>query len=212
LAKEGYSFVLAALLLAIVFLLGIIYTGGIILTVCFVISFVLAAFFIYFFRDPERKTPVDKNSIISPADGKVIVIQEVDDQEFFKTTVKKVSIFMSVFSVHVNRMPITGKVTYFNYHRGKFHAAFKEAASIENEQTSIGVENDNFKMMFKQIAGVLARRIVCPVRVGWNAKQGERFGLIKFGSRVDLFFPVNTEVKVKLNDKVKAGETVIGSY
>ncbi|HDP98109.1 MAG TPA: phosphatidylserine decarboxylase family protein [bacterium] len=139
-------------------------------------------------------------------------IEEVEEEIFFKQKVRLISIFMSVLDVHVNRMPIDGRVTYFNYQRGKFHRAFKDDASYENEQTVIGIENPRTRLLFKQIAGIIARRIVCPVREGWKVQKGERFGMIKFGSRVDIFLPNNVNLLVKLNEHVKAGETIIGTY
>lgn len=122
------------------------------------------------------------------------------------------SVFMSIFAVHVNRLPVSGQVKYVKYNSGKFLPAFKDKASLENEQTELGIENDHGRIILKQIAGIFARRIVCKVKPGDSVKAGERFGMIKFGSRVDLFLPENVEIKVKLNQKVKAGETVIGVF
>lgn len=211
-AKDGINVILAVILLSVILFAGVLCTGNIILKILFLISLLLVAFTIYFFRDPDRNTPQEKNTIISPADGKVILIEDVKENDFFKDEVIMISVFMSVFNVHVNRIPLTGEVTYFNYKKGAFLQAYKDDASYENEQTIIGIENDGFKILFKQIAGIVARRIVCNIRQGWKVKQGERFGMIKFGSRLDIFLPKSVEIKVKLNDKVKAGETIIGSY
>ncbi len=210
--KDGLGVILSLFLFLAVLVLGAIFTGNTGLKILVILTIILTLFSCYFFRDPERKTPVGEGLIISPADGKIIQIKEVDEKEFFKSRVKLVSIFMSVFDVHVNRIPLSGTVTFFNYRRGKFYRAFLNEASIENEQTIIGIENSATKILFKQIAGIIARRIVCNIREGSQVRQGERFGMIKFGSRLDIFLPLETTIKIKLTDKVKAGETIIGTY
>lgn len=176
------------------------------------IFFLLSLFFVFFFRDPERKAPSGENLILSSADGKVILIKPFENQDFVGKKGTRVSVFMSVFDVHVNRAPVSGKIKYFKYNPGKFHPAFKDKASSENEQTELGLENERGKIILKQIAGIIARRIVCKVKPGDLVKAGQRFGMIKFGSRVDLFLPENVEIKVELNQKVKAGETIIGVF
>jgi phosphatidylserine decarboxylase len=211
-AKDGYGVLAGIALFFLIMVIGSIVTQNIILKVLAVLSMVFLFFSIYFFRDPDRLVPDVSNAIISPADGKVIVIDEVYEPDFFKAKVKKVSIFMSVLDVHVNRIPISGKVTYFDYHRGAFFPAYKDEAALQNEHTTIGIENEDVKVLFRQIAGILARRIVCHIREGNLVKQGDRFGMIKFGSRVDIFLPLEVEIKVELNDKVRAGETIIGIY
>lgn len=211
-AKEGIGVILAVVLFSVVFIIAAKFTGDVVFRISIVLGVVFVLFSLYFFRNPDRKTPQSDNLIISPADGKIILIEEVDEKYFFKGPCKKVSIFMSAFNVHVNRNPIDGKVVFFNYKKGEFHQAFKDDASYENEQTIIGVENKDIKILYKQIAGIFARRIVCHIREGNQVKQGERFGLIKFGSRVDIFMPLSVEVKVSLKEKVKAGETIIGIY
>ena len=211
-AKEGIPVILAIILFSVIFTIGAVINQSIILKVIVLISWLLVLFSVYFFRDPDRKIPKGENLITSPADGKVIVIEEIQETEFFKSNVWKISIFMSVLDVHVNRIPIGGQVTYFDYQKGKFHQAYKDAASYENEQTTILIENNKFKLLFKQIAGILARRIVCYIREGWQVRQGDRFGMIKFGSRVDIFLPIETRLNIKLNQKVIAGVTIIGYY
>ena len=211
-AKEGLGVIAAITLLFLILLAGAVISGAWVLTIFAAISLILLPFTVYFFRDPDRTTPNGDNLIVSPADGKIIKIEEVEEEIFFKQKVRLISIFMSVLDVHVNRMPIDGRVTYFNYQRGKFHRAFKDDASYENEQTVIGIENPRTRLLFKQIAGIIARRIVCPVREGWKVQKGERFGMIKFGSRVDIFLPNDVNLLVKLNEHVKAGETIIGTY
>jgi len=212
LAKEGFPIVLALLLLSIVFVLGAVLTHGALLKILVLIIWLLILFSFYFFRDPDRVIPPGDNLIISPADGKIIVVEKASEPEFLKTDVQKVSIFMSALDVHVNRIPIDGQVGYFNYKRGAYHPAYTDDASFSNEQTSISIENENVKILMRQIAGIFARRIVCKIREGTKVIRGERFGMIKFGSRLDLFLPLNVQVKVRLNQKVKAGETIIGTY
>ena len=211
-AKEGLGFII----LAIIFLLGLfllfILFGNIVSLVGAMIFFTMALFLFFFFRDPERTVPGGENLILSSADGKVISIKPLNHLEFTGGSGTQVSVFMSVFDVHVNRAPISGQVKYFKYNPGKFLPAFKDKASLENEQTEVGIENDHGRVVLKQIAGIIARRIVCKIKPGDSVKAGERFGMIKFGSRIDLFLPANVEIKVKLNQKVRAGETIIGIF
>ena len=169
----------------------------------------LLVFTLNFFRDPERTTPRDENFVIAPADGKVILIQEVAEHEYLKSDAVQVSIFMSPLNVHVNRFPISGKVGYFRYIPGQYLVAYEDKASLHNERTHIGVENAKTKILFKQIAGFVARRIVAPINVGDTAVAGARFGMIRFGSRVDVIMPKNVTVKLKVGDKTVAGETVV---
>ena len=174
------------------------------------VSVLLTGFVMYFFRDPERTIPEGSDNILSPADGKVVDIREHFEGEFLNEMCTRVSVFLSVFNVHVNRIPIAGNVKFFRYQKGAFVNAYKQDASEINEQTVIGIENGKCNILFKQIAGLIARRIVCNVREGNTVSLGERFGIIKFGSRVDIFFPKNVDVKVKLKEKVKGGQSIIG--
>ncbi|MBE0570173.1 MAG: phosphatidylserine decarboxylase family protein [Ignavibacteriaceae bacterium] len=162
-----------------------------------------------FFRDPERKTPAQNDIIITPADGKVIVIKQNITNSFVGENCNQISIFMSPLNVHVNRIPITGKVEHLKYHEGKFIAAFEDKASENNERMETGLVTDNGKILFTQIAGFLARRIVNELKMGDEVKIGERFGMIKFGSRVDVFVPGKWKPVVQLNDNVYAGETIL---
>ena len=166
----------------------------------------------YFFRDPQRSIPTGDDLILSPADGKVVLIEEVEETEFLKEKVTRVSISLSVFDVHVNRVPVTGMVSYLKYLEGKFFVAFADKASEENEQSIIGIEHARGKVLFKQIAGIIARRIVYHLNIGDQVSAGQRFGLIRYGSRVDVYFPKNTTIRVKLNDMVTGGETVLGEF
>ncbi|HSW54175.1 MAG TPA: phosphatidylserine decarboxylase family protein [Ignavibacteriaceae bacterium] len=162
-----------------------------------------------FFRDPERKTPAQNGIIVTPADGKVIVIKQNITNSFVGENCNQISIFMSPLNVHVNRIPITGKVEHLKYHEGKFIAAFEDKASENNERMETGIIADGDKILFTQIAGFLARRIVNDLKEGDNVTIGERFGMIKFGSRVDVFVPGKWKPVVQLNDNVHAGETIL---
>lgn len=209
-AKEGYGFVVTFVFISLCLSLGAWYTGKPYLLIMTIISWLFVGFSCYFFRDPERTIPTENNIVLSAGDGKVIAIEKEFEPLFFKKEVTRISIFLSVFNVHINRIPLDGEVTYFDYKRGKFLPAFNNDASYENEQSIIGIENDRCKILFKQIAGIIARRIVCNIREGNKVTKGERFGIIKFGSRVDMFIPANVKIKVKLNDRVTGGETIIG--
>mgnify|MGYP001611827736 CR=1 FL=1 len=166
-------------------------------------------FTLNFFRDPDRTTPSGENLVISPADGKIILIKEVNESEFLHAEATQISIFMSPLNVHVNRNPTSGTVRHVRYVPGEFFAAFEDKASEKNEQTIIGIESRRGKILFKQIAGFVARRIVCTLHPGDEVRAGERFGMIKFGSRVDVFVPKSAAVKVNIGDVAVAGETVL---
>lgn len=178
-------------------------------TTVLVLSLVFYVLIIQFFRNPSRFTPIDENHVIAPADGKVVVIEDVEEPEFFKGKRKQLSIFMSPLNVHVNRYPIAGKVVYQKYYPGKYLVAWHPKSSTENERTSVVVENAKTQILFRQIAGALARRIVCYAREGDSAKQGAEYGFIKFGSRIDLYLPVDCKVNVNLGQKTKGGETIL---
>jgi phosphatidylserine decarboxylase len=177
-----------------------------------VTSLVILGFATNFFRDPERITPAGDNFVIAPADGKVVAVKQVMENEFFHSQVWQVSIFMSPIDVHVNRAPITGTVKYARYVKGEYFAAFEDKASEKNEQMIIGIENAKKRVMFKQIAGFIARRIVCTLKLGDTVNAGERFGMIKFGSRVDVFLPIFTNIRVHVGDRTKSGETILGDF
>ena len=211
-AKEGLSFILPVSIFSLVLFLLFVWLGNIISLLGAIIFFIFGMFCLFFFRDPERKVPEGKNLILAPADGKVILIKPLENLEFMGGGGTLVSVFMSLFDVHVNRVPISGVVKYFKYNPGKFLPAFKDKASSENEQTELGLENEHGKVVLKQIAGIIARRIVCKLKQGDLVKAGDRFGMIKLGSRLDLFLPENVQIKVKLDHKVRAGETIIGVF
>ena len=169
----------------------------------------LMAFTLYFFRDPERTIPQTENVIISPADGKILFVKDVVDDKYIKEKCKQISIFMSPLNVHVNRIPISGKLEYLKYYHGKFLAAFNDKASTENERAEYGINSKSGKMMFTQVAGAMARRIVYEIKEGDTVNAGKRFGMIKFGSRVDVVVPEKWVPKVKQGDAVTAGETIL---
>jgi len=165
----------------------------------------------FFFRDPERTSPEGKGIFVAPADGKVILIKEVYEKDYLKSDVKEISIFMSPLNVHVNRAPCDGKVIEVKYSPGNFIAAYKDDASVKNEHIDMLLEGEQGRVLVRQVAGFLARRAVCRARAGDVLKRGERFGIIKFSSRLDVYLPKDAQVMVKLGDKVKAGETIIAS-
>jgi len=211
--KEGYPIILIS-----TFIVG----GGIILADNFavnwlskLIAIILLLFYIIvlqFFRNPKRNTVLNEQHIIAPVDGKVVVIEEVFEKEYFKDKRLQVSIFMSPINVHVTRYPISGKINYSKYHPGKYLVAWHPKASEENERTTIVVENNTVgEILYRQVAGALAKRIVNYAKKSESVIQGEDAGFIKFGSRVDLFLPLNTKINVKLNDKVRGGEQIVAS-
>ena len=185
--------------------------------ILFSVSLLLLLFTLYFFRDPARELPsnLDVSSVVSPADGKVVLIENIDNnyKEFFgDINLKQLSIFLSPLNVHVNCYPVSGTLKYFNYIKGEYLVDFNHKASEKNERSELGIEaNDGKKLIFKQIAGFVARRIVCDVKPDSRVKAGEKFGMIKFGSRVDLLFNADTEIKVKIGDKVTAGRTILAN-
>ena len=195
LAREGYPFIIVPLVLTAIF----IALGFWILAVFFIL---VAAFMAFFFRDPRRVPPTEDGVIVSAADGTVTRIE--DDERG-----KLVSVFLSPLNVHINRSPIAGRITKVEYIRGKKLPATKNEASFVNERNSLTIENDKMTVVCTQIAGILARRIVCRVKEGHEMTIGERFGLIKFSSRTDLLMPANVALNVKIGDKVKGGVTVI---
>ncbi len=173
----------------------------------------IAVFVLFFFRDPKRIPPTDKQAIVSPADGKVIQIREIPAGKALECPSIQLSVFMSVFNVHVNRMPFKGKIVSKKYNPGKFLPAFREKASLLNEQTSILLVTKGGLVRVTQIAGLIARRIVCRIQEGETLVKGDRFGLIKFGSRLDVYLPKeNTQLVARIGDKVKAGESVLANF
>ncbi len=205
-AKEGYPFIAASLFcIIIVWLVGLSW-----LEVLFV---PLGVFVVAFFRDPERTPPADESSIVSPADGRIIKVEPVDDKKFTGAQATKISIFMNVFNVHVNRVPSDCRVKEVRYRPGKFFNASFDKASEFNEQNALIVESPHGCLFaFNQIAGLIARRIVCYAKPGDELKRGTRFGMIRFGSRVDVYLPASCRVSVRVGDRVSAGTTTLGYW
>ncbi|GAB1307439.1 phosphatidylserine decarboxylase family protein [Urechidicola sp. KH5] len=212
--KEGYKIILIASIILVAAVLSIDnfitqYWLHMLLSATTIILYILI---LQFFRNPKRKTVLNDNHIIAPVDGKVVVIEEVEETEYFKDKRIQISIFMSPINVHVTRYPITGTVAFSKYHPGKYLVAWHPKASTENERTTVVVENKTVgKILYRQIAGALAKRIVNYAKEGAPISQGSDAGFIKFGSRVDVFLPLNADINVVLNQTVRGGEQVIAT-
>lgn len=179
----------------------------------YALSALLFITIVQFFRSPKKIIIFNDDAVLCPADGKVVVIEETEEGEYFQDRRLQVSIFMSPINVHVNRNPISGVMTYFKYHPGKFLVAWHPKSSTENERTTLVIKNQaNIEVLFRQIAGAMARRIVWYTKEGDQVKQGDEFGFIKFGSRVDLFLPLGTKINVNIGDKVVGGKTIIAKF
>lgn len=202
-APEGYLFIAFFAIIAII----VFFIGGIWIAL---FPFIVTLFMLYFFRDPERKTPEGEGIFTAPADGKIILIRDVFEDEHLKKDIKQISIFMSPLNVHVNRAPCDGKVKEVKHNKGRFLAAYKDDASLKNENIEMVLETKYGDILVRQVAGYIARRAVCRVKPGDELKRGGRYGIIKFSSRLDVYLPKETAIKVKLGDRVKAGETIIG--
>lgn len=213
--REGYKTIAIATLLFGAINLSLFYFFSASLmwlcTAVFIVTLALLLFLISFFRIPNRALTIDDNAIVAPADGKVVVIEETTDVEYFKDKRLQVSIFMSPANVHVNRNPVSGDVIYSQYHKGKYLVAWHPKSSTDNERHSVVIRKGNTEILVKQIAGALAKRIVNYLQVGQKVKQCEEMGFIKFGSRVDLLLPVGTKINVQLNQSVQGGVSVIAT-
>lgn len=201
-ASEGLKLIIPlAVLTMVLFLLGWVIVGA--------AGLILTLFMIFFFRNPRRTAPQGDHLVVSPADGKVVAVKDVREDDYTHQDVKRISIFLSIFNVHVNCAPVRGTVESIDYKPGKFHIAAVEKASLENEQTSTVIVGHRCKILVRQIAGILARRIICYVKPGDVVEKGECYGLICFGSRVDIFLPENSEIRVKVGDRVKGARDII---
>jgi phosphatidylserine decarboxylase len=209
-AREGLPFIFIAALLTAGGYAGALNRRSWPLWLLAFVLTLLTLWVAYFFRDPEREGERGDGIVIAPADGKIVMITEVDEQTMLKGKALRVSIFMNVFNVHVNRYPVSGKVFATHYNPGLFLNAAADKASLENEQSTVGIDMGRHKVLSRQIAGLIARRIVSYSKVGDAAKQGDRYGLIRFGSRVDVFMPVGSTVRVKVGQLTTAGVTVLG--
>jgi phosphatidylserine decarboxylase len=203
-AKAGFPLIFGAAFATLIFaLLGITWLTlmGLVITLCFC----------GFFRDPDRVVSNQEEAVVSPADGKVISVVEVDDTAFYQGRCKKISIFMSVFNVHVNRIPFDGRIKKVSYYPGKFFAANLDKASSQNEHNALYLETEDARQLcVVQVAGLIARRIICNVQAGQEVLKGQRYGIICFGSRLDLYLPIEIQIQVASGDKVKAGSSIIG--
>jgi phosphatidylserine decarboxylase len=213
--KEGFKSIgIAALIFGLINIASFIFIGEnypITANIIFWVSVILFLFIVSFFRIPKRLMTTGEEHVICPADGKVVVIEEVFDEEYFKEKRLQISVFMSPANVHVNRNPVSGEVTYSQYHKGKYLVAWHPKSSTENERHSVVIKNDKADILVKQIAGALAKRIINYLKVGQVVEQGTEMGFIKFGSRVDLLLPIGTKVEVQLNQIVKGGVTVLAT-
>ena len=212
--KEGYATILvsATVLTILNFLADYLFSENypFIQLIIFIVSLLLFFIVLQFFRSPTRKITINEKCILAPADGKIVVIEQTDEPEVLKEKRIQVSIFMSPINVHVNRYPVSGEVVFSKYHPGLYLVAWHPKSSTKNERTTVVIQTSSrVKILMRQIAGALARRIVCYPQEGWMVRQGDEMGFIKFGSRVDLFLPLNATIKVDINQIVKGGQTVI---
>jgi phosphatidylserine decarboxylase len=207
--REGLGTILGLGLFAALFgYLSLVYNNSW-MAVLGLITLLLFLLMLYFFRDPPRRPPDDAAAIVSPADGKVIEIATMDEMEFMEGTVRRISIYISLFDVHINYIPFDGVVDYARYSRGKYHRANTESASSDNVNTFVGILTKDGRMAFRQVAGILARRIICNLRFGDRVEKGKKFGMIKFGSRMELYLPVRTVINVRVGDQVRGAESII---
>ncbi|MBV6520850.1 MAG: Phosphatidylserine decarboxylase proenzyme [Gemmatimonadaceae bacterium] len=208
-AREGILFIaIAAFLTVTAYALALSRRSWALWLLAYALTLV-ALWVVYFFRDPERTGPRGDDMVIAPADGRIVMISEVEEPAFLHSRAIRISIFMNVFNVHVNRYPVSGHVRFVHYNPGKFLNAATEKSSLENEQSSVGIETQGRRILVRQIAGLIARRIVTYSREGEQVDQGERLGMIRFGSRVDVFVPVTSEVLVRVGEKPVAGTTIL---
>jgi phosphatidylserine decarboxylase len=208
-AREGYPFILgAALLAALAFVVALGRRSWPLWLVALLLV-VVAIWVAYFFRDPERTGERGARLVVSPADGRVVMVTQVDEPTFVHGPTIRISIFLNIFNVHVNRYPVSGRVAHLHYNPGRFLNAAEEKASLENEQSSVGIALDGQRVLVRQIAGLIARRIVTYSRQDELVKQGDRMGLIRFGSRMDVFVPTDSVIRVRVGDQVLAGTTVL---
>jgi phosphatidylserine decarboxylase len=201
LAPEGFPFIIGSLVLTVIVLFAF--------APATCVPLLLTAFMVYFFRDPARSIPRGKGLFVSPADGTVVLIKDTREEKYLHADVKQISIFMSPFNVHVNRVPCDGIVKTIRHNKGIFVAAYKEEASVKNENIEMVLGTDHGDILVRQVAGMVARRAVCRKREGDELTRGERYGIIKFSSRVDLYIPKDVAIKVEIHDKVIAGETIL---
>ena len=208
--KEGKKFLIILLIVLVVINVSIIITGKAFFILSCFISVLSFLFFLQFFRDPKINKTIGDDKIISPANGKVVFIGEAEEGEYFKKKKLQISIFMSPFDVHINRHPISGNIKYYKYHKGKYLVAWHPKSSTKNERTTTVIENSKIELLVRQIAGLVARRIINYSEVGSKVEQSSQLGFIKFGSRADIFLPLDFKPSIKVGDKTVAGVTELG--
>lgn len=210
LAREGYSTILVVFLFSILLAYATSYGPNWLGYIIYPLLVILCGLILYFFRDPKRTSPEGNNLILSPADGRVVLIQRIEENEYIGDNATQVSIFLSPLDVHVNRVPVTGDLEYVKYYPGKYLMAWEDHASEMNERAHFGVKHSSgLKILFKQITGFMARRIVYHLKEGENVEAGQRFGIMKFGSRMDVILPEHVEIKVQKGDRTVAGESIL---
>jgi len=214
--REGYTIIATTLLLAGVLAWVVNHFLGhykIVSAAGYLVILTMVVLVVQFFRNPTRTTVINPMHVIAPADGKMVIIEDVEEPEYFQGKRLQLSIFMSPLNVHVNRNPVTGTVKFFKYHPGKYLVAWHPKSSTLNERTTVVVENEaGIPVLYRQIAGAVARRIRWYIKEGDPVVQGQEYGFIKFGSRIDIFLPVGTKVNVNINDKVRGGETILATF
>jgi phosphatidylserine decarboxylase len=214
--KEGRVVILTALIILMVIYVvvsGVTACNSMFTTITGTAAILILVSTSLFFRNPPRKVKADVNLVFAPADGKIVDIEEIYESEFIHCYCIKISIFMSIYNIHVNRYPVSGKITYTRYHPGKYLVARHPKSSELNEHQSTAIQKpDGTVVLVKQIAGTVARRLICYAKVGNEAKQGDDIGFIRFGSRVDLFLPLNTEICVAMNEQVKGNKTMVARF
>ncbi|MCU0447456.1 MAG: phosphatidylserine decarboxylase family protein [Microscillaceae bacterium] len=208
--REGRLLLAILAGIGLILIVAAIYTRNYLIISTLIVYLIFFGLILQFFRHPSRTTPQNENQLIAPADGKIVTIEKTFESEYLQQECYQISIFMSPFNVHVNRNPVSGKIVYFKYHAGKYLVAWHPKSSTENERTTLVYETKQQKMILvRQIAGAVARRICWYVAENQSVIQGEEFGFIKFGSRVDVFLPLNADLKVQIGDKTRGGETVL---
>jgi len=214
--KEGFKILTFSVFFLVALNYGIYYLfplNALVQEIFLILSLIFYLILLQFFRNPKRDVSINPNNIIAPADGKIVVVEEILETEYFHDKRIQISIFMSPFNVHINRNPIAGVIQYFKYHPGKFLVAWHPKSSTENERTTIVTKtNNNREVLFRQIAGALAKRIKWYIKPGQSVKQGTEFGFIKFGSRVDIFLPLDAKVNVKIGEKSVGGKTILAEF
>ncbi len=209
--KEGKKFLTVLLIILIIINTSLFVSNQSLLVFTVLVSFLLFLFFLQFFRHPKIKKTLDETKVISPANGKVVFIGEAEETEYFKEKKLQISIFMSPFDVHINRHPISGTIQYYKYHKGKYLVAWHPKSSTKNERTTTVIKNKKIKLLVRQIAGLVARRIINYSKVGSKVDQASQLGFIKFGSRADIFLPLSFKPSIKVGDKTTGGVTILGS-